>query len=215
MSQADAVEIVASLAEGQWGMFTTAQAQIHGVPRTDVARLIRRQIARRLRQGVHMMLGVPASPFEEIRAEWLATDPARTAGERRDDPKPVIVSDESAALIHVMGDLPPGGVHLTSARRLQSRQKWVTIHRRQVTEGEYDWVDGLPVTTPRRTLDDLAKSGRWEHSQLRALVNDAVARGMIPASDLYKSPTLTRVLGAALPEGSGSAQLRGRDRIDR
>jgi len=184
MDQPDALEAVASLAERQWGMFTTAQAEARGVPRTDVARLVRRELARRLRHGVHMMPGVPSSPFEDIRAEWLATDPARTAGERRDDPEPVIVSDESAALIHGMGDLPPGGVHLTSARRLQSRQQWVTIHRRHITDREYDWVDGLPVTTPRRTLDDLAKSGRWEHSQFRALANDALVHGLIPASDL-------------------------------
>lgn len=182
MNQPDAVEELAALAEGQWGMFTTAQAEIRGVPRTDVARLVRRQLARRLRHGVHMMPGVPTSPFEDIRAEWLATDPARTAGERRDDPAPVIVSDESAALIHGLGDLPPGGVHLTSARRLQSRQQWVTIHRRHITDREYVWVDGLPVTTPRRTLDDLAKSGRWEHSQLRALANDAIAHGLISAT---------------------------------
>jgi hypothetical protein len=194
MNQAEAVEVVASLAEGQWGMFTTAQAENHGVPRTDVARLVRRQLARRLRHGVHMMPGVPSSPFEDIRAEWLATDPVRTAGERRDDPEPVIVSDESAALIHGMGDLPPGGVHLTSARRLQSRQQWVTIHRRHITDREYDWVDGLPVATPRRTLEDLAESGRWEQSQLRALANDAIAHGLIPASDLVKSATLARVL---------------------
>ena len=104
------------------------------------------------------------------------TQPARTAGERRDDLEPVIVSDESAALIHGMGDLPPGGVHLTSVRRLQSRQQWVTIHRRQITNREYQWVDGLPVTTPRRTLEDLADSGRWEQSQLRALANDVIAQ---------------------------------------
>ena len=194
MNQPDAVEALASLAEGQWGMFTTAQAEILGVPRTDVARLVRRQLARRLRQGVHMMPGVPSSPFEDIRAEWLATDPARTAGERRDDAEPVIVSHESAALIHGMGDLPPGGVHLTSARRLQSRQQWVTIHRRHITDREYEWFEGLPVTTPRRTLEDLAESGRWEQSQLRALANDAIAHGLIPASDLVKSPTLARVL---------------------
>src|SRR5664279_5069376 len=186
MNQQDAVEVLASLAEGQWCMFSTAQAEILGVPRTDVARLVRRQLARRLRHGVHMMPGVPTSPFEDIRAEWLATDPARTAGERRDDPEPVIVSDESAALIHGMGDLPPGGVHLTSARRLQSRQQWVTIHRRHITDREYDWVEGLPVTTPRRTLEDLAESGRWEHGQLRALANDALVHGLIPASDLVR-----------------------------
>lgn len=118
MNQVDTLEVVASLAEGQWGMFTTAQAETLGVPRADVARLVRRQLARRLRHGVHMMAGVPSSRLEEIRAEWLATDAARTAGQRRQDPEPVIASDENAALIHGIGDLPPDGVHLTSIRRL-------------------------------------------------------------------------------------------------
>ena len=39
MNQVDAVEATASLAEGQWGMFTTAQAKALGVSRADVARL--------------------------------------------------------------------------------------------------------------------------------------------------------------------------------
>jgi len=205
MNQVDAVEATASLAEGQWGMFTTAQAKALGVSRADVARLVRRQLARRLRHGVHMMPGVPSSPFEDIRAEWLATDPSRTAGERRDDPEPVIVSDESAAVVHGIGDLPPGGVHLTSARRLQSRQRWVSIHRRHISDREFTWIDGLPVTTPRRTLEDLAESQRWEHDQLRAVANDAIARGLIPASDLVKSAALARALPELAAPASHSA----------
>lgn len=205
MAEADALGVVASLAEGQWGMFTTAQAEAGGVARTEVARLIRRGLARRVRHGVHMMAGVPSSPIEDIRAEWLATDPGRTAGERRIDAEPVIVSDESAAAIHGIGDLSSGGVHLTSARRLQSRQRWVSIHRRRISDREYVWIDGLPVTTPRRTLEDLAQSGRWEHDQLRATVNDAVARGLIPATDLGKSAALARAVPELAPPASHTA----------
>ncbi len=80
MGQSDALEVVAELAEGQWGRFTTAQGEARGVPLTDVARLVRREVARRLRHGVHMMPGVPSGPFEEIRAEWLRpTLPVRPA----------------------------------------------------------------------------------------------------------------------------------------
>ena len=93
MERREAVDAVASLAEGQWGMFTTAQAEELGVSRVDVARLVSGQLARRLRHGVHIMAGAPSSPIEEIRAEWLATEPSRSAGARRDYPEPVIVSD--------------------------------------------------------------------------------------------------------------------------
>lgn len=203
------VELVAGIAAGQWGMFTTAQAAGVGVSRLDVSRLVEAGLVRRVRQGVYVMPGVPSDAFEEVRAEWLATDPARTAGERRSDADPVVVSDETAALIHGIGDLSAGGVHLTASRRLQSRQVWVSVHQRTLTAKEYQWVDGLPVTTPRRTLEDLAGAGRWEHSQLRDLARDAINRGLIPRSEVTRSPVLVRALPELAPPVS-HASLRQR-----
>lgn len=203
------VEAVGGIAAGQWGMFTTAQAAAVGASRLEVARLVDAGLVRRVRQGVHVMLGVPADAFEEVRAEWLATDPARTAGERRSDTDPVVVSDETAAAIHGIGDLSAGGVHLTAARRLQTRQAWVSVHQRTLTAKEYQWIDGLPVTTPRRTLEDLAASGRWEHSQLRDLATDAITRGLIPRSEVARSPILAHALPELAPP-VGHASLRQR-----
>jgi hypothetical protein len=76
---------------------------------------------------VDVMLGVPSHAFEEVRAEWLATDPGRTAGQRGSDADQVVVSDETAAAIHGIGDLSAGGVHLSASRRLQTRQGWVGL----------------------------------------------------------------------------------------
>lgn len=178
--QRAALEIVAAIAAGQWGMFTAAQARQDGVGRTELSRLANRAIVRSIRHGVYVMSGVPSGPLEDARAQWLATDPTRTAGGRRDDSDQVVVSDESAAIIHRIGDLPPGGIHLSAARRLQTRQKWVTIHRRSIPPQEYEFIDGLPVTTPRRTLEDLAESGRWDAGQLADLVADAITTGLMP-----------------------------------
>lgn len=203
------VELVAGIAAGQWGMFTTAQAAAVGVSRLEVARLVEAGLVRRVRQGVHVMPGVPSGALEEVRAEWLATDPTRTAGERRSDADPVVVSDETAAAIHGIGDLSAGGVHLTASRRLQTRQAWVSVHHRSLASKEYQWLDGLPVTTPRRTLEDLASSGRWEHSQLRDLAMDAIARGLIPRAEVARSPTLVRALPELAPPVS-HASLRQR-----
>ena len=54
------VELVAGIAAGQWGMFTTAQAAAVGVSRLEVARLVEAGLVRRVRQGVHVMPGVPS-----------------------------------------------------------------------------------------------------------------------------------------------------------
>lgn len=74
------MDLVAGIAAGQWGMFTTAQAAAVGVSRLEVARLVDAGLVRRIRQGVYVMPGVPSDAFEDVRAEWLATDPRRTAG---------------------------------------------------------------------------------------------------------------------------------------
>lgn len=175
----------------------------------EVARLVNAGLIQRIRQGVHAMPGVPSDAFEEVRAEWLATDPTRTAGQRRSDADPVVVSDESAAAIHGIGDLSAGGVHLTASHRLQTRQRWVSLHQRRLTAKEYQWINGLPVTTPRRTLEDLAASGRWEHSQLRDLAMDAITQGLILRSEVARSPILIRALPELSPPVS-HASLRQR-----
>ena len=199
MGQRDAIEAVAGIAAGQWGMFTTAQAAGLGVSRAEVARLVSRGVARRLRHGVHIMEGAPSGALEIVRAEWLATDPARTAGDRRGDAGPVVVSHETAARVYEIGDLPSGGVHLTSPGRLRTRQQWVTIHQQALSPKEYQWIEGLPVTTPRRTLEDIATSGRWEASHLRTLAEDALNQGLLPASEIERSAVLVKAVPELAP----------------
>ncbi len=202
MKQQEAVEAVSGIAAGQWGLFTSAQAEQLGVGRMDLVRLRQRSLVRRVRQGVYAMPGVPSDAREEVRAQWLAIDAARTASQRREDDDPVVVCDESAAALHGMGDLPTSGVHLAVKQRLQTSQPWVTLHRRGITAKEYQWLDGLPVTTPRRTVEDIVTSGRWEHSQLRDLVADAINQGLIPRSDLQKSTVLTKAVPEICPPAS-------------
>ena len=62
----------------------------------------------------------------------------------------------------------------------------------KMTTGEWldQWLDGLPVTSPWRSREDLASSGRWERSQLRDLAMDAIARGLIPRVEVARSLVL-------------------------
>jgi Nucleotidyl transferase AbiEii toxin, Type IV TA system len=206
MNEREAIEAVGGIAAGQWGMFTTAQAKQVDVSGIEVARLVSRGLARRVRHGVHAMVGVPSDQFEDVRAEWLATDPGRTAGDRQAESGPVVVSHETAAHMQGFGeDLPSGGVHLTSTRRIQTRQPFVIIHRRSLVAPEIIWRDGLPLTSPRRTLEDIVSSGRWEHDHLLGLVSDAINRDLILRSDIAKSPVLIEAVPELGPSPSHTA----------
>ncbi|HBY24649.1 MAG: nucleotidyl transferase AbiEii/AbiGii toxin family protein [Propionibacteriaceae bacterium] len=199
MRAGEMLDVLGAVALGQWGLVTTAQAAKEGVIPRDLSRAVDRGLLRRVRHGVYAMHGGAAGDeIEDIRAEWLAFDPTRQAWQRRDDPVPIVVSDESAALVYGIGDLPPGGVHLTAERRLRHAPKTPVIaHRRRLHEREITWVDGLPVTSVRRTLEDLAQ--RWEHAHVLAATRDAIAAGRMPAAEVSKSPILLAVMPELAP----------------
>ncbi len=199
MQTAEVLEVMGSVAASQWGLVTTGQATALGVPAMDVARAAARGLIRRVRHGVYAMYGgATGDHLEDIRAEWLATDSKRTAAERRGDADQVVVSDESAAEVHGIGDMPAGGVHLTADRRIRpSAATPVTTHRRTLHPREVEWVDGLPVTSVRRTLEDLAT--RWEPDHLRNATTDALSKGLLRPSDIAKSTGLMHVIPEMAP----------------
>lgn len=155
----EATEIVLDLASQQWGLVTTAQATAQGVSPVTLGRLVDRAVLARIRSGVYASESVPWSPVMGIRGQWLALEPPILAADRLGDPTPVLVSHESAAALHQMGDLDSHGVHFTVASRRQTRQSDVIFHIADVPAQDWAVLDGLPVTTPLRTVVDLAHSG--------------------------------------------------------
>ncbi|MDF9716455.1 type IV toxin-antitoxin system AbiEi family antitoxin domain-containing protein [Nocardioides sp. ChNu-99] len=164
---------LADLAVEQWGLLTTAQARSVGASPQAVARLANEGVLERVTHGVYRVIGTPPSPIDDLRAAWLALDPARRANERRRGQAPVVVSYRSAAAIHGLGDLEADELEFTSAQRKQTRRPDVHIHRGQVDAGEWTVVDGLPVTTVVRTVSDLA-AARLDGGHLATVVRDAI-----------------------------------------
>lgn len=65
---------------------------------------------------------------------------------------------KSAALVHKVGDLYSHGVHFTVSSRRQTGQPDVVFHTATVPASGWTVVDGLPVTTPLRTVVDHARA---------------------------------------------------------
>lgn len=175
MKSVEATEIVMDLASQQWGLVTTAQATAEGVSSVLLGRLVNRAVLTRVRFGVYAVESTPWSPATEIRAQWLALEPSILAADRLEDPTPVVVSHESAAALHKIGDLDSHGVHFTVPSRRQTRQQEVVFHIADVSPQGWSVVDGLPVTTPLRTVVDLARAGH-EPGHLTDMVATIVDR---------------------------------------
>lgn len=204
----DAVLELADLAAEQWGLVTAAQARAVGVSNQMAARLTERGTLERLAYGVYRVSGAPAGPLDGLRAAWLALEPARRAVERTQDATPIVVSHRAAAAaVYGYGDLDGDVYEFTAPSRRQSRRTDVRFHRAVVEPGDWAVVDGLPVTTPERTIVDLA-AARIDGGHLAGVVRDAVMGFDVDENELaQRLRPYAHHYGAPLGDGAQMIQL--------
>lgn len=183
MNTTEATEIVLDLASQQWGMVTTAQAKVAGVSAVMLSRLVDKAVLERVRSGVYVSTSTGWSSATEIRAQWLALEPKVMAADRLATSPTAVVSHESAAELHRIGDLDSPHICFTVPRRRQTRQSEVTFRIAEVDETDWTIVDGLPVTTAVRTLTDLARAGH-EPEHLTDMIGDILRRRLATRTEV-------------------------------
>lgn len=206
MRAVDVLESLELLGSSQWGLVTTTQASEAGVSKMHLSRLADRGTVQRVRHGVYALPSADTGPLQGLRAAWLATG-SRPAGSQ----PLAVVSGESAAAVHGLGDLLPSKNEFTTAVRRQSTQPDTRYRKRDLPDGDVTWVDGLPVTTVARTVKDLATGGT-DFDHLAIAVRDAVTttdvasvalvQALEPAAERLGSPDGNALLLAVL-EASG------------
>jgi predicted transcriptional regulator of viral defense system len=156
MNRVDLERVIVDLAEGQWGLLTSAQARLFGVSRVQLVRLVDAGFLIRLAHGVYVLRGAAGIEHLEIRAAWLGLEPELMAADRLRNPtEGAVVSHASAARLHQLGDLNADRYEFTLAERKQSRRSDVRLHRGALQADEIAVVGGLPVTRPERVVVDL------------------------------------------------------------
>ena len=187
------------LASEQRGYFTTAQAQAYGYSRALLAYHARTGTLRRASTGVYRFRDYPSSPREEVVAAWLVVG--------RDV---AVVSHESALELWSLSDIIPGAVHLTvpRARRHLPRLPGVTIHTttRPLDQDQVHTLDGVRVTTPPRTLLDVAEAG-GAPDQVSFALAQALARGWVDRDALRSEAARRGSRVARLIDDALSADL--------
>lgn len=182
MSVTDVAARVSELTARQWGLLTTAQAEAEGITRLQLARLADAGVIERLGRGIY---AAPAAVDERtpLRAAWLSLNPSGAAENRLVDPAASgVLSHTSAASLHRLGGLLDDEPEITVSGRKQSR-RGIRLHRAELLAEEVTIVEGLPVTTPARTVADLLRD-RHDPSHVAEIAGDALRRDLASRQDL-------------------------------
>jgi predicted transcriptional regulator of viral defense system len=171
MDRVDAA--IGALARQQHGVFTCAQSSSLGM--TDKQRLVR------LHQGVYehvhpdvlRVAGAPETWKQRVAIAVFAAGPGAAA------------SHETAGALHRMDRCGTASIHVTvpKQRRLRVLQDVRTFRKHDLHPVDVAIVDGIPTTTPARTLVDLAAIFGYE--KLQEVVDSAIRDGMTSKSRLW------------------------------
>jgi predicted transcriptional regulator of viral defense system len=155
-----------AVASGQQGYFTAAQARECGYGtdlltyHTRTGRFIREQ------RGIYRLRDYPSSNRGWVVAAWLA------AGK-----EDAVVSHESALDLLELSDVIPRYTHITVPRskRYLRPGRGVKIHtaERPLTRSEIRFREGIPVTSPARTILDAAEAGTAPEQIVMAVLQAA------------------------------------------
>jgi predicted transcriptional regulator of viral defense system len=163
------------VASGQEGLFTSAQAADAGYSPQLMQKHLRAGRIQRVRRGVYRLVHFPPGDHEDLAAVWLWSERAG------------VFSHETALFLHGLSDVLPSRVHLTVPSSWQSRRlrvpRGVVLYHADVAKDERAWVGPVPVTGPRRTLQDCVAAGVAPDLVQQAM-DQAAARGLVAPAAL-------------------------------
>jgi very-short-patch-repair endonuclease len=154
-----------ALAESQHGVVSRAQLLDSGLNSDAITHRIAARRLHPVRRGVYAV----GRPQLTRRGHWMAA--VLSCG------PDAVLSHGSAAALWQIGPERPGRIDVTVPADRFRRRSGIVVHRRPFTAAEVTKQDGIPLTTPVRTLLDLAL--RLPRRQLEAAINEADKRGLI------------------------------------
>jgi predicted nucleotidyltransferase len=160
------------VAESQQGYFTSADAKRLGYDYPHQHFHVKQGNWIRVDHGIYRLRKFPAAEHEDLMRWWLWS---RKKG---------VISHETAAALYELGDLLPSKIHLTVPPDFRKRPaKSLVLHKANLSASEIEKRDDLPVTTPLRTVLDLARS-HLDDERLSAVTKDAIKKGLASRKEL-------------------------------
>lgn len=190
---ADLRRQLVQVAAEQAGYFTAEQARLAGYSYAAQRYHVARGTWTRIDRAIFRLPEWPRSPHEDL-VRWTLW--SRQRG---------VVSHASGLALHELGDVIPTRVHLTVPPGFRSRSQAVTLHFAELSGADVESREGYRVTTPLRTILDVAATG-LERDQLQRVIQDAFDRGVVARAQLVAraraaGPRALDAIDAALAAG--------------
>ena len=171
-------------ADAQLGYFTTSQAEELGVDRRYLTHHLRSGNLERVERGIYRLRHYPSHRFEDVMTAVLWVGEGSVA------------SHATALAIYGLADAMPPVIHITAERRFRGHRTGVIVHTASLPDEDVTNREGIPVTTPLRTLADVAS----DRSVAEAAASEALERGLVRETQLRDLVTrLPQLAGAFSP----------------
>jgi predicted transcriptional regulator of viral defense system len=167
-------------AQTQGGYFTAKQAKYSGYDYPHLEYHLSTGAFERVGHGLYRLADVPVMENDDlIRLSLWSRN-------RADEPQ-AVVSHESALVLHDLAELLPDEVHLTVPPGFRKEPpRGCVLHRAALSPDEIEERVGFCVTTPLRTLLDVA-AGTTSQEQLEKAVEEALARGLVRKKSIVEA----------------------------
>jgi predicted transcriptional regulator of viral defense system len=190
-STREAARSLRATAQAQGGYFTAKQAKRSGYGYSHLEYHLSTGAFERVEHGLYRLADMPVAESDDlIRLSLWSRN-------RADEPQ-AVVSHESALVLHDLAELLPDEVHLTVPPGFRKEPpQGCVLHRAALLPEEVEERVGFRVTTPLRTLLDVA-AGTTSQEQLDKAVEEALGRGLVRRSSLV----------GAVRDGAGPGRLK-------
>ncbi|MFQ5408929.1 MAG: type IV toxin-antitoxin system AbiEi family antitoxin domain-containing protein [Anaerolineales bacterium] len=160
------------IAESQAGYFTARQATRAGYTWERLSHHAKMGRFQRVSHGIYRLTQFPASSYEDLHIALLRTGPKS------------VISHESALSVYELSDVLPAQVHVIVPRTASRRRLGLRLHTNRLASEDITMREGLRITTPARTIVDVAAGGLSAEHVQRA-IEEALQRGLATRDELF------------------------------
>jgi len=195
--QKSALRGLTEVAASQGGYFTARQAEDAGYDAPHLTYHLSAGNFERAGRGLYRIPTLPLSEHDDLIRLWLWS-------RGRDDQPQAVISHQTALALHDLAEFIPTRMHLTVPPSFRRRApQGCTLHKGALEERDTQEMSSLRVTTPLRTLRDLADDPSMPAEQFERAVEEAASRGLIRRSHTEALLATRGVLSGAGGSKSG------------